>query len=68
MMMQIVIGELTKKLLGVIEEGGGKTSVDATWTNDWLAKNKAPFMVRIVDENGKEISGAKVVVTKKGGA
>jgi hypothetical protein len=65
MMMGIIIKDLSNKLGKHIDEKNGEIFVDAKWVNDWLEKNGASFIAKIVDENGKEISGSKVSITKK---
>lgn len=65
MMMGIIIKDLSKKLGNYIEEKGGIITVDAKWTNNWLEDKEAPFVVLIVDENGKEIKNAKVAIKSK---
>lgn len=65
MMMGIIIKDLTNKLNKFIDEKNGLVTVDANWTNNWLKENSAPFEVKIVGENGNEIKGAKVAITKK---
>ena len=64
-MMGIIIKDLSNKLGKHIDEKGGEIFVDAKWVNDWLDKNDASFKVKIIDENGKEISDGKVSITRK---
>ena len=65
MMMKLIITDLTNKLNKFIDEKNGIVTVDTTWTNNWLSDNSAPFEVKIIGENGNEIKGAKVAITKK---
>lgn len=65
MMMGIIIKDLSNKLGKHIDENNGEVFVEQEWTNDWLEKNSAPFIVKIVDRNGIEAEDFKLSIKRK---
>jgi|LakMenE18May11ns_1017448.scaffolds.fasta_scaffold7928479_2 hypothetical protein len=65
MMMGIIIKDLSNKLGKYIDENNGEVFVNENWTNEWLEKNSAPFVVNIVDQDGKEVKDFKLSIKRK---
>jgi hypothetical protein len=66
MMLSLVIGKAKTELENFLNKHSGKYSVDAKWVNNWIKDKGLDFKVKIIDENGKEIKSASVLISSKG--
>lgn len=64
-MMGIIIKDLSNQLSKAIaNKKNGVIEVTPDWLNNWLSSESAPFLLRIVDKNGKELD-AKIEIREK---